>query len=203
MLALHAIPCWVVLLGVVCPAFSCLPISFDPERFAWLICSIVQCMAQHGGSYFATLTTTSSMAPRIREWSGFGSVFPVRGIQSPRTFWDQPRMTQPPIGNGVRFSTSRCIGRGIAQAAPIPVLFRSRCLMHFFNIWHYRDWVTRGYQRLGRPHLSIARPVFVSGAPDLMYAGLTSSSASSNSDSGWCSFSQSWGVCSVQLNAGD
>ena len=34
---------------------------------------------------------------------------------------------------------------------------------------------------LGRPHPSIARPVFASGAPDLMYAGMTSSSASSNS----------------------
>ena len=45
-----------------------------------------------------------------------------------------------------------------------------------FYTWHYRDWVTRGYQRLGRPHPSIARPVFASGAPDLMYAGLTSSS---------------------------
>ena len=125
MLALHATPCWVVLLGVVCPAFSCLPLSFDPERFAWLICTIVQCMAQHGGSYLATLTMTSSMAPRIREWNGFGSMFPVRGIQSPRTPWDQPRMTQPPIGNGVRSS---------------------------FYTWYYRDWVIRGYQRLGRPH---------------------------------------------------
>ena len=50
-----------------------------------------------------------------------------------------------------------------------------------FYTWYYRDWVTRGYQRLGRPHPSIARPVFASGAPDLMYAGTTSSSASSNS----------------------
>ena len=50
-----------------------------------------------------------------------------------------------------------------------------------FYTWYYRDWVTRGYQRLGRPHPSIARPVFASGAPDLMYAGMTSSSASSNS----------------------
>ena len=53
-----------------------------------------------------------------------------------------------------------------------------------FYTWHYRDWVTRGYQRLGHPHPSIARPVFASGSPDLMYAGLTSSSASSNSDGG-------------------
>ena len=43
-----------------------------------------------------------------------------------------------------------------------------------FYTWYYRDWVTRGYQRLGRPHPSIARPVFASGAPDLMYAGMTS-----------------------------
>ena len=39
-------------------------------------------------------------------------------------------MTQPPIENGARFTTSKCIGRGIAQAAPIQVLFRSRYLMH-------------------------------------------------------------------------
>ena len=50
-----------------------------------------------------------------------------------------------------------------------------------FYTWYYRDWVTKGYQRLGRPHPSIARPVFASGAPDLVYAGMTSSSASSNS----------------------
>ena len=53
-----------------------------------------------------------------------------------------------------------------------------------FYTWYYRDWVTRGYQRLGRSRPSIARPVFASGAPDLMYAGLTSSSASSNSHDG-------------------
>ena len=53
-----------------------------------------------------------------------------------------------------------------------------------FYTWQYRDWVTRGYQRLGHPRPNIARPVFASGSPDLMYAGLSSSSASSNSDGG-------------------
>ena len=130
MLALCAIPCWVVLLGVVRSVSICSPLSFDFERLAWLICSIVQCMAQHDGSCLATLTTTSPMAPRIRVLNGFRSMCRVRGIQSPRTPWDQPRMTQPPIGNGAKFTTSKCIGRGIAQAAPIQVLFRSRSLMH-------------------------------------------------------------------------
>ena len=39
-------------------------------------------------------------------------------------------MTQPPIGSGAKFTTSKCLGRGIAQAAPIQVLFRSQSLMH-------------------------------------------------------------------------
>ena len=30
-----------------------------------------------------------------------------------------------------------------------------------FYTWQYRDWYTRGYQRLGNPHPSIARPVFL------------------------------------------
>ena len=53
-----------------------------------------------------------------------------------------------------------------------------------FYTWQYRDWCTRGYQRLGNPHPSIARPAFFLGSPDLMYAGLSSSSASV-SDGGW------------------
>ena len=53
-----------------------------------------------------------------------------------------------------------------------------------FYTWQYRDWRTRGYQRLGNPHPSIARPVFSSGSPDLMYAGLSCSSTSSVSDGG-------------------
>ena len=34
-----------------------------------------------------------------------------------------------------------------------------------FYTWQYRDWITRGYQRLGHPQPSIARPVFASGSP--------------------------------------
>ena len=59
-----------------------------------------------------------------------------------------------------------------------PVSYASFCT------WQYRDWLTRGYQRLGHPRPNIARPAFPSGSPDLMYAGLSSSSASSNSDGG-------------------
>ena len=50
--------------------------------------------------------------------------------------------------------------------------------------WHYRDWRTGGYQRLGHPHPSIARPSLPSASPDLMYAGLSSAPASSSSDGG-------------------
>ena len=45
-----------------------------------------------------------------------------------------------------------------------------------FYTWQYRDWHTRGYQRLGNPHPNIARPVFRLRSPDLMRAGLSSSS---------------------------
>ena len=99
---------------------------YDFERLAGLKCSIVQCMVQHDGSCLATLTTTSSMGQQIRVWNGFGSMYRDRGIQSPRTPWDRPRMTQPPIGNGARSTTSKCIGLGKARAAPTQALFRNR-----------------------------------------------------------------------------
>lgn len=51
-----------------------------------------------------------------------------------------------------------------------------------FYTWYYRDWHTRGYQRLGRPHPNIAQPSFPSAFPDLKYAGLSSSTASSGTD---------------------
>ena len=102
---------------------------FDLERLAWLICSILQHMALHDGPCHTTLSTTSSMAPRTQALSGFGSMYRVRGILSPKTPWDLPRKTQPPIGNGAKSTTSKCIGRGTARAAPIWVLFLSRSLM--------------------------------------------------------------------------
>ena len=93
---------------------------YDFKRLAWLICSILQCMALHDGSCHTTLTTTSSMDPRTR----------VRGIQSPKTPRGQPRRTQTPIGSGAKYTTSKCIGQGRARAAPIWVLLLSRSLMH-------------------------------------------------------------------------
>ena len=95
---------------------------YDFNRLAWLICSILQCMARHDGSCHTTLTTTSSMAPRTQVLSGFGSMYRVRGIQSPKT--------QTPIGSGAKYTTSKCIGQGRARAAPIWVLLLSRSLMH-------------------------------------------------------------------------
>ena len=103
---------------------------YDFERLAWLICSILQCMALHDGPCHTTLTTTSSMAPPTQALSGFGSMYRVRGIQSPKTPWGLPRRTQPPIGSGAKYTTSKCIGRGRARAAPIWVLFLSRSLMY-------------------------------------------------------------------------
>ena len=154
---------------------------YDFERLAWLICSILQCMALHDGSCHTTLTTTSSMAPRTQALSRFGSMYRVRGIQSPKTPWGLPRRTQTRIGSGAKYEVywpRESTGGTNMGAVSQPVSYAS------FYTWHYRDWVTRGYQRLGRPHPSIARPVCASGSPDLMYAGLTSSSASSNSDGG-------------------
>ena len=153
------------------------------ERLAGLKCSIVQCRVQPDGSYLTILTTTSSMGQHIRVWNGFGSMYRVSGIQSPRTPWDRPRRTQPPIGNGARSITLKCIGRGKLRVALPLTLFHNRYPMQpsILGTWYYRDWITRGYQRLGRPRPSIARPVYPSSVPDLMYAGLTPSSASSNS----------------------
>ena len=144
------------------------------EQLVGLKCSIVQCMVQHDGIYLVILTMTSFMVEQKRVWNGFESMFRVSGI------WDQPRMTRPPIGNGARSTTSKCTGPGKARAAQTRTVLQPVSYATFYT-WYYRDWVTRGYQRLGRPHPSIARPVFASGAPDLMYAGMTSSSASSNS----------------------
>ena len=103
---------------------------YDFKRLAWLICSILQCMALQDGSCHTTLTMTSSMDPRTQRLSGFGSMYRARGIQSPKTPWGQPRRTQTPIGSGAKYTTSKCIGHGRARAAPIWVLLLSRSLMH-------------------------------------------------------------------------
>ena len=102
---------------------------FEPERLPWLICSILQYMALQDGTCHATLSTTSSMALRAQALNGFESMYLVRGIQLPKTPWDLPRRTQPPIGNGARSTTSTCTGLGTARAAPIWALFLSRSHM--------------------------------------------------------------------------
>ena len=159
---------WVVLTCVVLSVSMFSPLPFASKRLSWLVCSILQYVALQDGPYHATLSTTSSMALRARALNGFASMYLVRGNQSPNSPWDRPRRTQPPIGNG---------GTNMGSVSQ-PVSYAS------FYTWQYRDWVTRGYQRLGHPRPNIARPVFASGSPDLMYAGLSSSSASSNSDGG-------------------
>ena len=63
-------------------------------------------------------------------------------------------------------------GGTAADALALPVSYVS------FYTWQHRDWHTRGYQRLGDPRPSI-------GSPDLVYAGLSSSSASSVPDGAW------------------
>ena len=104
---------WVVLDCVVLAVsmFSLLH-PFEPERLPWLICSILQYMALQDGP-----------------WNGFESMYLVRGIQLPRAPWGLPRTTPPPIGNGVKSTTSTCTGVGTARAAPIWALFLSRSHM--------------------------------------------------------------------------
>ena len=85
----------------------------------------------------------------------------------------------PAPDDSTTYRESKCIGRGIAQAAPIQVLFRSQYLMHP-SILGIIETGSPGDTNGWVVHI----PVFASGAPDLMYAGLTSSSASSNSDGG-------------------
>ena len=75
----------------------------------WLICSILQYMALQDGPCHATLSTTSSMALRAQALNGF---YLARGNQLPKTPWDLPWRTQPPIGNGAKSTTSTCIGLG-------------------------------------------------------------------------------------------
>ena len=159
------------------PCFRRYP--FASKRLPWLICSILQYMALQDGPCHATLSTTSSMALRAQALNGFGSMCLVRGNQLPKTPWDLPRRTQPRMAQilPLRRPSDSTGGTDMGSVSQ-PVSHAS------FYTWQYRDWVTRGYQRLGHPHPNIARPVFASGSPDLMYAGLSPSSASSNSDGG-------------------
>ena len=110
--------------------FMCSPLCpFELERLPWLICSILQYMALQDGPCHATLSTTSSMALRAQALNGFESMYLVRGTQLPKTPWDLPRRTQPPIGSGARSTTSTCTGLGTARAAPRWALFLSRSHM--------------------------------------------------------------------------
>ena len=162
---------WVVLACVVFSPYPCFRrFPFASKRLIRLVCSIPQYLALRDGPYHATLSTTSSMALRTQALNGFESMYPVRGNQSPTPPWDRLRMTHQPIGNGAGSTTLGSFSQPVSYAS--------------FYTWQYRDWLTRGYQRLGHPRPNIARPAFASGSPDLMYAGLSSSSASSNSDGG-------------------
>ena len=109
------------------------PLPFASKRLLWLVCSILQYVALQDGPYHATLSTTSSMALRAQALNGFGSMYLVRGNQSPNPPWDRPRMTKPPIGNGANSTTSTCIGLVTAREAPIWALFPSRSHMHPFT----------------------------------------------------------------------
>ena len=154
---------------------------YDFERLAWLICSILQCMAWALPHYF-DYDIVNGPANTSVEWIRIyvpGPWHPVAentlgpAPEDSTTYREWRKVYHFEV-YWPRESTGGTNMGAVSQ----PVSYAS------FYTWHYRDWVTRGYQLLGRPHPSIARPVFASGSPDLMYAGLTSSSASSNSDGG-------------------
>ena len=67
-----------------------------------------------------------------------------------------------------------------------------------FYTWHYRDWVTRGYQRLGRPAASFR---FGRTGPHVRWIDLFIGIL----QLGWWLMLvlASWGVCSVQRDPGD
>ena len=174
---------WVVLTCVVLSFSMFSPLPFASKRLLWLVCSILQYVALQDGPYHAILSTTSSMALRAQVLNGFGSMYLVRGNQSPNPPWDRPddTTTYREWRKFYHFDVywpSDSTGGTTMGSVSQPVSYAS------FYTWQYRDWVTRGYQRLGHPRPNIARPVFASGSPDLMYAGLSSSSTSSNSDGG-------------------
>ena len=132
-------------------------------------------MALQDGPCHTTLSTTSSMALRAQPLNGFGSMYLVRSNQLPKTPWEGPAPEDSTTyRNGTKSTTlywpRDSTGGTNMGSVSQPVSYAS------FYTWQYRDWVTRGYQRLGHPHPNIARPVFASGSPDLMYAGLSSSS---------------------------
>ena len=161
------------------------PLPFASKRLIWLVCSIPQYVALQDGPYHAILSTTSSMALRAQASNGFESMYPVRGNQSPNPPWDRLRMTQQPIGNGAGSTTSPCIGLVTAREAPLWALFPSRSHMHPF---------THGSIVTGSPEdingSAIRAPTLHvqfslrDHQTSCTHAGLSSSSASSNSDGG-------------------
>ena len=147
---------WVVLDCVVLAVsmFSPLCPPFQPERLPWLICSILQYMALQ--------------LPRYFEYDI------VNGPASTSVEWIRVYVPGPwhPVAENT-----------LGPAPEDSATYREWRKVYHFDVYWPRDWVTRGYQRLGHPHPNVACPAFTSG-PDLMYAGLTSLSASSNSDGG-------------------
>ena len=80
--------------------------------------------------------------------------------------------TLPLIGSGADHITSKCTG---LKTAPVE---RQWILYVPYHVWEYRDWQTRGYQRLGPPVQSI-------GFAMLVNADVESSVESSVPDGAW------------------
>ena len=147
---------WVVLACVVLSFSMFSPLPFASKRLIWLVCSIPQYVALQDGPYHAILSTTSSMALRAQALNGFESMYPWQPVAE-STLGPAPDDTTT-YRERRRFyhfdvcwpsdSTGGTTMRSVSQ----PVSYAS------FYTWQYRDWVTRGYQRLGHLRPNIARP---------------------------------------------
>ena len=118
------------------------------------------------------LSTTSREA-----WNGFGFTHRARGNLWPQPPWDEPRTTLPRIGSGAGHTTSMCTcphstGGTAADPNVMPILYVS------YYVWEFRDWSTRGYQRLGIPRPTV-------GSAEFVNEEITSSSVSSVPDGAW------------------
>ena len=160
------------------------PLPFASKRLLWLVCSILQYVALQDGPYHATLSSDIVNGPASTsvEWIRVYVPGPWQPVaestlgpapDDTTTYREWRKFYQFDV-----YWPSHSTGGTNMGSVSQPVSYAS------FYTWQYRDWVTRGYQRLGHPRPNIARPAFASGSPDLMYAGLSSSSASSNSDGG-------------------
>ena len=87
------------------------------------------------------------------------------------------------IVSGAGSTTLKCTGLVTAREALLRTPSPCRSPMRPFTHGNIVTGTPEGSNDSGIPP-SIARPVFPSGSPDLMYAGLSSSSASSVSDGG-------------------